>query len=61
MFACRIDFFSLDVEGAELTVLQTLNFSRVDIRVMVIEQDGSSPTKDKGMLIPLGGVGKVAV
>ena len=43
----HIDFFSLDVEGAELQVLHTLDLSSVHINVMVIEQDGSNPTKDE--------------
>ena len=39
----HIDFFSLDVEGAELAVLQTLDFSIVHINVIVIEQDSHDP------------------
>jgi len=35
----RIHFFSLDVEGAELKVLKTLDFSRVQIDVLVVEAD----------------------
>lgn len=45
----HIDFFSLDVEGAELAVLQTLDFSKVHINVMVIEQDGHDPQKDEAV------------
>ncbi|XP_076102695.1 protein Star-like [Mytilus galloprovincialis] len=33
----RIDFFSLDVEGDELKVLQTLPFDQVDIEMMTVE------------------------
>jgi hypothetical protein len=33
------DFFSLDVEGAELRVLSTLDFSAISIGVMVVEAD----------------------
>ena len=29
----RVDYFSLDVEGAELDVLRTVPFDRIDIRV----------------------------
>ena len=29
----RVDYFSLDVEGAELDVLNTVPFDRIDIRV----------------------------
>lgn len=43
----HIDFFSLDVEGAELQVLNTLDLKVLHINVIVIEQDGSNPTKDE--------------
>jgi hypothetical protein len=33
----RIDVFSLDIEGAELQVLETLPFDKVDISVIMIE------------------------
>ena len=42
----HIDFFSLDVEGAELEVLKTLDLSAVHISVLVVEQDGTNPEKD---------------
>ena len=45
----HIDFFSLDVEGAELGVLHTLDLSAVHVNVIVIEQDGSNPTKDEAV------------
>jgi hypothetical protein len=32
-----IDFFSLDVEGAELLVLQTIDFTKISIGVLLIE------------------------
>ena len=32
-----IDYLSLDIEGAELEVLKTIPFSKVDIRVMSVE------------------------
>jgi hypothetical protein len=43
----RIDFFSLDVEGAELEVLKTLDFSKVHINVITIEADGRNSQKDE--------------
>ncbi|CAC5412229.1 unnamed protein product [Mytilus coruscus] len=33
----HIDFFSLDVEGAELQVLQTIPFGKLDIEMMTVE------------------------
>ncbi|KAL3767115.1 hypothetical protein ACHAWO_000347 [Cyclotella atomus] len=36
-----ISFFSLDVEGAELLVLNTIDFSKVDIHVIMIEVQNS--------------------
>ncbi|RYH10503.1 FkbM family methyltransferase [archaeon] len=41
-----IDLFSLDVEGGELYILQTINFNVTNIRVIVVENDGHSPEKD---------------
>ena len=52
----HIDFFSLDVEGAELLVLQTFDWS-VTVGVWVIEADGHSPHKDtavKALLLEHG-------
>ena len=33
----RVDYFSLDVEGLELEVLQTIPWDKVDIRVITVE------------------------
>lgn len=44
-----IDFVSLEVEGAELQVLQTLDFNAVHISVIVVEMDGHDPQKDKAV------------
>jgi hypothetical protein len=35
----RINFFSLDVEGAELKVLETFDFEKVKIDVLMVETD----------------------
>lgn len=35
----RINFFSLDVEGAELKVLETFDFDKVKIDVLIVEAD----------------------
>ena len=42
-----IDLFSLDVEGAELAVLETLDFGVTNIRVLVVELDGHNLEKDQ--------------
>lgn len=38
MFIDKIDVLFLDVEGAELSVLKTLNFKRHPVRVLVVER-----------------------
>lgn len=48
-----IDLFSLDVEGAELFVLNTINFDIVNIRVIVVENDGNSKEKDEAVRVLL--------
>ena len=45
----HINFLSLDVENAELEVLQTLDFSLVKFDVIVVEADGSSAAKDEAV------------
>ena len=40
------DFFSLDVEGAELQVLNSVDFNKSAFGVLVIEADGQKPEKD---------------
>ena len=48
----RLDFLSVDVEGAELTVLQSLDHSRLTIGVVLVEVrgDGVRPRLMKHML-----------
>jgi FkbM family methyltransferase len=41
----KIDFFSLDVEGAELQVLKTMDWT-IPVRVWVVENDDHNPTKN---------------
>ena len=43
----HINLFSLDVEGAELTVLQTVNFNITNIHVILVELDGTNKLKDE--------------
>ena len=45
----KVDVFFLDVEGAELAVLNGVDFSHLNIKYMVIEMDGGNPEKDKGV------------
>jgi FkbM family methyltransferase len=45
----KIDFFSLDVEGAELAVAQTIDFSKVSFCLICVEADGNDKTKDEGV------------
>eukprot|EP00979_Chaetoceros_neogracilis_P002187 scaffold383_cov229-Chaetoceros_neogracile.AAC.4 len=42
----RIDFFSLDVEGAEMLVLNTIDFDKIRVDVFMIEVENSMCTKE---------------
>jgi FkbM family methyltransferase len=42
-----VDIWILDVEGAELSVLQGTNFEELFVRVIVMECDGSAEEKDR--------------
>ena len=44
-----VDIFSLDVEGAELTVLSTLDPTAIRIGLIMIEQSGKNETKDRAV------------
>ena len=50
----HVDFFSLDVEGAELTVVNTIDFRRVTIDTFVVELDGHDKGKDARVAYVLG-------
>ncbi len=41
-----IDLFSLDVEGGELDVLNTINWDNIEIYLFCIELDNNDPIKD---------------
>ena len=41
-----LDFFSLDVEGAELEVLRSVDFARTAFGVLLVECDGQNARKD---------------
>jgi len=42
-----IDLFSLDVEGGEMAVLETVDLEVTNINAILIEMDGSNPEKDE--------------
>jgi len=52
-----LDLFSLDVEGAELFVLQTIDFHITNIRAILIELDGLNAKKDDAVRALLTEVG----
>lgn len=45
----HIYFLSVDVEGGELEVLKTIDFSRVKIFLVAVEADGFFPDKEAGV------------
>jgi FkbM family methyltransferase len=55
-----IDLFSLDVEGAELIVLQTINWNITNIRVLLVELDGSNIRKETAIRALLTDVGFIS-
>ena len=46
----HVNLFVLDVEGAELKVLRSIDFSRLSFDVIVVEADGSSAEKDHAVI-----------
>jgi len=53
----HVNFFSLDVEGAELAVLRTVDFARVTFDVICVEADGANEAKDAAVVAMLEGAG----
>lgn len=53
MNATHFDFFVLDVEGAELEVLITLDFSRVTFNIILVESDVHNPGKNEAVRLLL--------
>lgn len=45
----HVDFWVLDVEGGELSVLHTVDWEAVQIDVIVVELDGENVEKDEGV------------
>jgi hypothetical protein len=46
----HVNLWVLDVEGGELMVLQSVDFSVLSFDVIAVEADGHSPAKDKGVV-----------
>jgi FkbM family methyltransferase len=44
-----VDLFSLDVEGAELAVLETIDWSITNIHVLLVELDNGNPARDQNI------------
>lgn len=53
----HINFYVLDVEGGELAVLKSLDFSLLSFDVIVVEADGTNVTKDEAVRQLLTGAG----
>ena len=56
LLPCSFDYMSLDVEGAELEALMSIDFSQVDIKFMTVEHGNRPGYLDsfKSYLEPLG-------
>jgi Methyltransferase FkbM domain len=50
----HIDYFSLDVEGAEMVVLRSVDFDRVTIDLFTIEDNAGHWTQHRALLEPRG-------
>ena len=46
----HINLYVLDVEGGELMVLQSVDFSQLSFDVIAVEADGSNPEKDRAVI-----------
>lgn len=49
-----IDFFSLDVEGAEPNVLRSIPFDKLDIKILCIEMEHCGEKVIDDILVPAG-------
>ncbi len=50
----HVDYFSLDVEGAEMTILRSLDFDQVSIDMFTIEDNATPWTEHRAFLEPKG-------
>ena len=46
----HVNIWVLDVEGAELEVLEAMDFAAVSFDVVLVEADGGNPVKDAGVI-----------
>lgn len=46
----HINFYVLDVEGAELLILQSVDFGKLSFDVICVENDGRNVDKDRGVV-----------
>eukprot|EP00525_Craspedostauros_australis_P012311 CAMPEP_0198110094 /NCGR_PEP_ID=MMETSP1442-20131203/2126_1 /TAXON_ID= /ORGANISM="Craspedostauros australis, Strain CCMP3328" /LENGTH=305 /DNA_ID=CAMNT_0043766019 /DNA_START=102 /DNA_END=1019 /DNA_ORIENTATION=+ len=53
----HFDFFSLDIEGAELLAVESLNFDQYQFGMILVEADGSNQLKDQSIKSILGRAG----
>jgi hypothetical protein len=51
LISCRVDYFSLDIEGPELEVLETIPWDRVDISAISVETEFYGEFEDKKLAI----------
>ena len=49
----HVDVFYLDVEGGELSVLETIEWGKVPIDMFIVEVDGTNPVKDESIRVLL--------
>ncbi len=42
----HVDFFSIDVEGAELSLIETIDWNLINVRVVLVEADHHNPEKN---------------
>ncbi|GAQ77796.1 hypothetical protein KFL_000030730 [Klebsormidium nitens] len=50
----RIDFFSLDVEGAEMLILESMDWSKIELHVLMVEMSGKRRDEIPPLLQSLG-------
>ena len=56
----HVDVFYLDVEGGELSVLETIEWGKVPIDMFIVEADYSNPVKDEAVRVLLRSQGYIA-